>query len=84
MLLAANVAYDVMGHAYFTEDGNESGNVLEGNLGVLTRASQALLNTDTSPATFWLVHPNNTLRGNRAAGAAPLQSRALMHALGSN
>ena len=74
MALTSNVAYDTMGHAFFTEDGNEFGNLLEGNLGLLTRASQALLNTDTSPATFWVVHPNNTLRGNRAAGAHTLKA----------
>lgn len=67
--LANNVAYDVMGHAFFTEDGNEFGNTITGNLGLVTRASQALLNTDTSPATFWIVHPNNTVSGNHAAGA---------------
>lgn len=46
----------------------ETGNVIEGNLGMLTRASYALLNTDTTPATFWITHPNNTVRRNAAAG----------------
>ena len=49
-----NVAYDIMGHTYFIEDGAETKNVIEHNLGVLTRISSSLLETDTSPATFWV------------------------------
>lgn len=58
-----------MGHAFFLEDGAETGSVLRANLGLLTRRSNALLATDTTPATFWITHPNNTLVGNVAAGA---------------
>jgi hypothetical protein len=43
-----------MGHTYFFEDGVETGSTLDGNLGVLTRVSNAMLNTDTTPATFWV------------------------------
>jgi hypothetical protein len=50
-------------------DGAETGNIITGNLGILTRASDALLNTDTTPATFWITHPNNTYRDNMAAGS---------------
>ncbi len=35
-----------------------------------TMESNALLNTDTTPASFWITHPNNTYRHNRAAGSA--------------
>lgn len=35
--LSGNVAYNTMGHAYFLEDGIETGNVMEGNLGMMTR-----------------------------------------------
>lgn len=49
-----NVAFDVMGHTYFFEDGVETGSTLVGNLGMLTRVSNAMLNTDTTPATFWV------------------------------
>lgn len=49
-----NVAYDIMGHTFFFEDGVETGSTLQGNLGVLTRVSNAMLNTDTTPATFWV------------------------------
>lgn len=58
-----------MGHTYFIEDGAEIGNTFIGNLGILTRESLALLNTDTTPATFWVTHPNNTYIGNVAAGS---------------
>ncbi len=57
------------GHAWFLEDGVETGNVYENNLGMLTRRSDALLATDTTPAMFWITHPNNTYIGNRAAGS---------------
>ena len=67
-----NVAYDTVGHAYFLEDGIETGNVLKHNLGVLTRRAkpgQALLPSDLTPATFWVTNPANILRGNAAAGS---------------
>jgi len=68
--VADNVAYDVMGHAFFLEDGNERHNVIEGNLGILTRKSHHMLNTDTTPATFWITNPDNVFRNNVAAGSA--------------
>ncbi|KXZ47880.1 hypothetical protein GPECTOR_32g493 [Gonium pectorale] len=69
VLVQDNVAYNVMGHAFFLEDGIETGNIFEGNLGMYTRVSSALLNTDTTPATFWITNPNNTYRNNVAAGS---------------
>ncbi|KAG1667228.1 hypothetical protein FOA52_009793 [Chlamydomonas sp. UWO 241] len=68
-LVKDNVAYDIMGHTFFLEDGIETGNTFDGNLGFLTRASDSLLNTDTSPATFWITNPNNTYINNVAAGS---------------
>ena len=35
------------------EDGIETGNRVTGNLVMNTRTSDALLNTDTTPACFW-------------------------------
>ncbi|MGQ0548361.1 MAG: G8 domain-containing protein [Armatimonadota bacterium] len=67
-----NVAYDTVGHCYFLEDGVETHNVLEGNLGLVTRAAEekdALLKSDMQPATFWISHPTNVFRGNVAAGS---------------
>ncbi|KAL6747058.1 hypothetical protein V8C86DRAFT_3034101 [Haematococcus lacustris] len=69
VLLSNNVAYNTMGHTFFLEDGIEQNNVIDGNLAILTRPSDALLNTDTSPASFWITNPNNTYRNNVAAGS---------------
>ncbi len=46
------------------------GNIIDSNLGFATLASNALLNTDTTPATFWITNPNNTVTNNIAAGEA--------------
>ena len=64
-----NVAYEVMGHSYFIEDAIETKNIIEYNLGLLTRRSFALLNTDYTPATFWITNPDNIVRHNVAAGS---------------
>jgi len=58
-----------MGHQYFIEDAIETKNIIYHNLGVLTFASNALLNTDQSPALFWITNPDNVVKGNHAAGA---------------
>jgi hypothetical protein len=44
-------------------------NLLENNLALWTQRSFSLLNTDTTPASFWITHPNNIIRGNHAAGS---------------
>ncbi|GIL91633.1 hypothetical protein Vretifemale_19242 [Volvox reticuliferus] len=59
-----------MGHTFFLEDGIETGNLIEGNLAIYVKVSDALLNTDTTPAAFWITNPNNTVRNNVAAGSA--------------
>ncbi|XP_068236296.1 fibrocystin-L-like [Palaemon carinicauda] len=63
-----NVAYDNMGHAIFTEDGNEMHNIIQYNLAIYTRTSASLLNVDVTPSSFWVVNPNNIVRHNAAAG----------------
>ena len=68
LLVEKNVAFNIMGHAYFTEDGNEQFNTIQDNLGIFVRASSSLLNVDITPATFWVVNPNNIVRRNAAAG----------------
>ena len=68
-----NVCYDHTGHGYFLEDGGESGNLIEGNLGLTSRVPQGadrLLASDATPATFWITNPDNTIRDNVAAGSA--------------
>ena len=74
-----NVAYDNLGHAYFFEDGTETGVDMLFNLGLVTRrpGNQAgFLHSDTfdernssGPATFWITHPNNNINGNIAGGS---------------
>eukprot|EP00898_Chlorokybus_atmophyticus_P004648 jgi/Chlat1/5184/Chrsp33S05041 len=65
-----NVAYNNLGHTFFVEDGGETKNVISGNLGLLTKFSGSLLNTDTTPATFWITNPDNIVENNAAAGSA--------------
>jgi hypothetical protein len=36
---------------------------------MLSQASWSLLNTDQSPASFWITHPDNIFKGNHAAGS---------------
>ncbi|XP_018426208.1 PREDICTED: fibrocystin-L [Nanorana parkeri] len=68
LLVEKNVIYDIMGGAFFIEDGIEHGNVLQYNLAVFVRQSTSLLNDDVTPAAFWVTNPNNTIRHNAAAG----------------
>lgn len=67
--LIENVAYNVKGHTFFIEDAAETHNYLEKNLAILTKKSWSLLNSDQTPASFWITHPDNIFRGNHAAGS---------------
>ena len=70
--VADNVGYSARGHCYFFEDGVERGVRLLRNLGLSTlrpEAGKRLLETDDVPATFWIQHPDNIVRGNAAAGS---------------
>jgi hypothetical protein len=58
-----------MGHTIFIEDAAETKNLVENNLVVDVRRSWSLLNTDQTPAAFWITHPDNIFRGNHAAGS---------------
>jgi cell migration-inducing and hyaluronan-binding protein len=67
-----NVCHDHLGHGYFLEDGGETGNTIAGNLGLGTRVTavgEGVLASDTRAATFWITNPDNTIRGNAAAGS---------------
>lgn len=64
-----NVVYNAMGHNIFVEDAIETKNVIMNNLVVSTRRSWSLLNTDQTPASFWITHPDNIFIGNHAAGS---------------
>jgi len=67
--ITQNVAYNVKGHNFFIEDAAETKNFLENNLAILTRRSWSLLNSDQTPASFWITNPDNIFRGNHAAGS---------------
>jgi cell migration-inducing and hyaluronan-binding protein len=65
-----NVCYDHLGHGYFLEDGAETGNLIANNLGLGTKATtEGVLPSDSRAATFWITNPDNTFRGNVAAGS---------------
>ncbi|XP_076865903.1 fibrocystin-L-like isoform X2 [Brachyhypopomus gauderio] len=68
LLVERNVIYNIMGGAFFIEDGIETGNVLQYNLAIFVRQSTSLLNDDVTPAGYWVTNPNNTIRHNAAAG----------------
>ena len=68
VLIENNVAYDVMGGAFFLEDSIERDNILQYNLLVFVKASSSLLNDDVTPAAFWVTHPSNIVRHNNVAG----------------
>ena len=64
-----NFAFDTMGHAVFIEDAAETKNNIVNNLVMKANPSNSLLNTDTSPACFWITHPDNIFIGNHCSGA---------------
>ena len=63
-----NVYYHCKGHNVFIEDGVETKNYIYKNLVVQSKASHSILNTDTTPASFWITNPDNIWVGNHAAG----------------
>ena len=63
-----NVYYHIKGHNVFIEDGVETNNYVARNLVLQVRASMSLLNTDTTPAAFWITNPDNIFVGNHVAG----------------
>jgi hypothetical protein len=64
-----NVAYHVMGHTYFVEDGNEQYNLFTGNLGIRTIKSSAGITSDTQPAVYWTSNPTNFWYDNHGANS---------------
>jgi len=67
--LQHNVIYMIMGHSFFIEDGVEEYNVVENNLGIKTLPSTSLLNTDQTPAVFWIVTMKNYIINNHAVAS---------------
>ena len=67
-----NISCETIGHAFYLEDGVETGNSLIDNLGLLTRIPEPgmeVKETDVEPATFYITNNENTLIGNVAAGS---------------
>lgn len=69
MTIQNNFAYKNMGHAIFIEDAIETKNRIDHNLVMDTRESNSLLNTDQTPASFWITNPDNIFTNNHAAGS---------------
>lgn len=72
LLVSNNVAYDTIGHGYYFEDGIETRNTLEGNLGLVTRNAkngELVTPSDNEASVFWITNPDNTIRNNVAAGS---------------
>ncbi|XP_069115224.1 fibrocystin-L-like [Argopecten irradians] len=70
LLVEHIVIYNIMGGAFFLEDGIESGNIIQYNLAIFVLDSSSLLNDDVTPASFWCTNPNNTIQHNTAAGGS--------------
>ena len=80
-VVEGNVGYDFIGHGYFLENGDETGNLFKNNLGVYckrpitgeeTTPSDRGKGEDGSedfPVTFWITNPSNDYIGNVAAGS---------------
>jgi len=66
-----NVAFEVFGHCYFTEDGIETGNSFEHNLGASVRKPANLISgeNDDNPSVFWITNPENHWIENVASGS---------------
>jgi len=67
--LESNILFRVMGHSFFIEDGVEEHNVVKGNLALLTIPSNSLLNTDQTPAGFWIVSGKNRILNNHGVAS---------------
>lgn len=65
-LVQNNVAYHVMGHTYFVEDGDETYNTFDNNIGIFTKPHHMMLKSDKEPSTFWTAIPTNYWRNNIA------------------
>jgi len=53
----------------FLMDSVETKNDFSGNLVMKVRRSWSNLNTDLTPAGFWIMHPDNDFEENRVAGS---------------
>lgn len=58
-----------MGHNVFIEDAAETKNIMKHNLMMKVMRSWSLLNTDQTPAGFWITHPDNAFIENHVGGS---------------
>jgi cell migration-inducing and hyaluronan-binding protein len=68
-----NVAYWNNGHCFFLEDGCETDNVFDGNLGITTQpvsveSGNRLVPTDSNPSIYWITNPSNNFTNNVGVG----------------
>lgn len=63
------MGFHAYGHMIFLEDGIEQNNYIEDNLMISALQSFSMLQTDITPANFWITNPLNHLTGNHAAGS---------------
>jgi hypothetical protein len=70
LVVERNVFYNARGNAFFMEDGIETGNIIQYNLGIFVISSTSTLNVDVTPASYWVTNANNTVRHNVAAGGS--------------
>ncbi|KAL3913108.1 MAG: hypothetical protein SGARI_000821, partial [Bacillariaceae sp.] len=72
LYLGHNILHNTRGHAVMLEDGGETGNTFERNLGAVGHGVEIPISDDESdptPSTFWITNPQNTWIGNVAAGS---------------
>ena len=77
VILEGNTCTDHTGHGFFLEDGAETGNIMKGNLGMVSRLSAGKIvhsdaiseNQNWGVSTFWFINPNNSFVDNVAAGS---------------
>lgn len=69
MRIMNNVVYSVKGHNIFIEDAVEKKNYLYHNLVMMVKRSWSGLNTDQTPAAFWITQPDNDFVENRVGGS---------------
>ena len=69
--VGGNFAFDTTGHGYYIEDGIETGNVIEDNLGahVKNATNETPTPSDNDASVFWISNPDNTVRRNVSAGS---------------
>ena len=64
-----NITFSIIGHAFYLENSTEIFNTFKSNLGISTKSTTYLTQTDITPATFYITNPLNYFEGNVATGS---------------